>query len=92
MISLAYQNENYFNPNNYGCQTIIGTNNRKIATISYSLLNESVRKFVEDKAKICQPDRIHVCNGSDAENQQLINLMVKEGMLEKLPKYENWQV
>lgn len=71
---------------------ILETNIRKLTMLSSSGLNESVKKFVEDKAKICQPDRIQVCNGSDAENQQLIDLMVKQGMLEKLDKYENWQV
>lgn len=53
-------------------------------------LNESIRKYIEDKARLCQPDNIQVCDGSELENQELIDIMVKEGVLEKLDKYENW--
>lgn len=52
-------------------------------------LPSKVRKFVEQHAKICQPDKIHICDGSDNENDSLIKLMLKDGMIEPLPKYEN---
>jgi len=44
---------------------------------------------VEHHVKVCQPDTIHICNGSETENDGLVKLMLKEGILEPLPKYEN---
>ncbi len=35
-------------------------------------------------AELCQPERIHWCDGSDAENQALCDLMVKNGTFIKL--------
>jgi phosphoenolpyruvate carboxykinase (GTP) len=35
-------------------------------------------------AELCQPERIHWCDGSDAENQALCDLMVKSGTFIKL--------
>lgn len=52
-------------------------------------LQPKVLKFIEETARTCQPDSIHICDGSDSENQQLINLMQAEGMIKALPKYEN---
>lgn len=49
-----------------------------------------VLQFVEEKARLCEPDRIHICDGSEAENNLLINQMVDAGILKKLPKYKNW--
>ena len=35
-------------------------------------------------AELCQPDQIHWCDGSEAENQTLCDLMVKSGTFTKL--------
>lgn len=53
-------------------------------------LQPKVRRYVEEKAKLCQPDNIHICDGSDAENDYLLNLMQKQGLITPLEKYENW--
>ena len=55
-----------------------------------SQLSPKVRSFVEEKAKQCQPKDIHICDGSEAENKLLLDLMQKQGMIEPLPKYDNW--
>lgn len=55
-------------------------------------LMPKIRQFVEENAKICQPDNIHVCDGSEQENAALVNQLLNVGMLKKLPKYENWSV
>lgn len=60
-----------------------------MTSLSTAALNDAVRTFIEEKARVCTPDQVLVCDGSEAENQQLIDLMVKEGQLEKLTKYEN---
>ena len=53
-------------------------------------LNQEVRRFVEENAKILQPERVYVCDGSQEENQSLLNKLQQDGRLTKLSKYENW--
>ncbi len=55
-----------------------------------SQLSPKVKNFVEEKARVCQPKDIHVCDGSDEENKYLLDLMQKGGIIEPLTKYENW--
>lgn len=60
------------------------------SNISIDSLPAKVRYFIEEKASLCQPDNIHVCDGSEDENEFMINLMKRQGMIVPLPKYENW--
>ena len=53
-------------------------------------LPEAVRRFVVEKANICKPDRIVVCDGSDDEFNKLTELLQKDGVLVKLKKLKNW--
>jgi phosphoenolpyruvate carboxykinase (GTP) len=46
--------------------------------------NKAVLAFVEEQARLCQPDRIHWCDGSEQEDQALCDLMVKSGTLTRL--------
>src|SRR4030043_1354259 len=46
--------------------------------------NEKLKVWVKEWADLCQPDVIHWCDGSDEENQKLLDLMVKSGMAIKL--------
>lgn len=39
---------------------------------------------------ICKPDAVHICDGSDKENQLMVSEMIKSGELKKLSKYDNW--
>ncbi|XP_014675089.1 PREDICTED: phosphoenolpyruvate carboxykinase, cytosolic [GTP]-like [Priapulus caudatus] len=52
-------------------------------------LSVKVKKFVEDGVSLCKPDNIHIVDGSDAENEHIIDIMTKAGMVKKLKKYEN---
>lgn len=52
-------------------------------------LPEKVKLYVEDNVKLCKPDKLHICDGSEEENQKLINLMVEQGTIKPLPKYDN---
>ena len=52
--------------------------------------NACVRRWVEETAKLCQPDHIFWCNGSAAEKEMLTAEAVAQGVLiqlnqEKLP-------
>ncbi|KFM82167.1 Phosphoenolpyruvate carboxykinase [GTP], mitochondrial, partial [Stegodyphus mimosarum] len=70
---------------------IIANGSRSLSVVhgDLSRLNERVRNYVEDKARLCQPDNLHICDGSESENDYLLNLMMKQGMITPLPKYEN---
>jgi phosphoenolpyruvate carboxykinase (GTP) len=46
--------------------------------------NQKIVNWVQEMAALCQPDKIHWCDGSEAENQALCDLMVKSGTLTKL--------
>ena len=54
------------------------------------LLNPKVQTYLEEKVKLCQPDRIHICDGSELEYSTLVQQMIRQGQLVELPKYENW--
>ncbi|MGE0528037.1 MAG: phosphoenolpyruvate carboxykinase (GTP) [Bdellovibrionales bacterium] len=49
-----------------------------------TLTNPAVRGFVEEIANLCQPQQIHVCDGSEDEDQRLLDLMVQQGTLRRL--------
>ena len=49
-----------------------------------ALANEHVLAFVERAVKLCTPDQIYWCNGSDHEYRRLIADAVDEGVLIKL--------
>ena len=46
--------------------------------------NQKVLTWVKQMAELCRPERIHWCDGSDAENQALCDQMVKSGTFIKL--------
>uniref|UniRef100_A0A674I158 Phosphoenolpyruvate carboxykinase, cytosolic [GTP] n=1 Tax=Terrapene triunguis TaxID=2587831 RepID=A0A674I158_9SAUR len=52
-------------------------------------LSQEVRYFIESNAKLCQPARIHICDGSEEENKNILDIMVEQGMIKRLKKYEN---
>jgi len=52
-------------------------------------LQPKVKEFIEQSASLCQPDAIHICDGSEAENKIILETLQSNGMVKKLPKYEN---
>ena len=53
-------------------------------------LAPKVRAYVEEAIRLCRPDDVYICDGSEAENKQLLKLLEKRGTIQPLPKYENW--
>src|SRR5579863_5150102 len=54
---------------------------------SYSLddiKNEKLKAWVNEIAKLCEPDQIYCCDGSEAEYERLCQEMVAAGTLKKL--------
>jgi len=52
-------------------------------------LSPKLREFVEQNVELCRPSQIHICDGSEAENDKLTRLMLAQGTLKPLPKYKN---
>ncbi|OXU28699.1 hypothetical protein TSAR_007135 [Trichomalopsis sarcophagae] len=52
-------------------------------------LAPKVRTFIEEAVRLCRPDMVYICDGSEAENEQMLKLLESKGTIEKLPKYEN---
>ncbi|NLL05008.1 MAG: phosphoenolpyruvate carboxykinase (GTP) [Clostridiaceae bacterium] len=46
--------------------------------------NQKLLAWVKEMAEMCQPDQIYWCDGSDEENQRLLQEMVDSGMATKL--------
>ena len=46
--------------------------------------NQKILNWVRQMADLCQPESIHWCDGSEAENQMLCELMVKGGTFTRL--------
>jgi len=53
-------------------------------------LPSKIREYVQEKINLCQPTNFHVCNGSEEENQQLLDAMEQAGGIRRLKKYKNW--
>ena len=43
-------------------------------------MNKKLQAWVDEMAKMCQPDQIYWCDGSEEENSRLLNEMVEAGM------------
>jgi phosphoenolpyruvate carboxykinase (GTP) len=60
------------------------------ANNSLEILPVKIREYVEEKIQLCQPTNFHVCDGSEEENQQLLDSMEQAGVIRRLKKYKNW--
>jgi phosphoenolpyruvate carboxykinase (GTP) len=58
-------------------------------TTDLSSLPAKLREYVKEKAALCQPDRIQLCNGTEKENDTLLNLLYKEGAIRPIKKLDN---
>ncbi|CAO1440422.1 unnamed protein product [Diamesa serratosioi] len=54
-----------------------------------SRLPLKVKSFIEDSVVLCQPDKVHICDGTDRENSIMIKLLQDQGTITPLPKYQN---
>uniref|UniRef100_A0A3Q3X7U3 Phosphoenolpyruvate carboxykinase, cytosolic [GTP] n=1 Tax=Mola mola TaxID=94237 RepID=A0A3Q3X7U3_MOLML len=54
-----------------------------------SALGPAVKEFVESSVSLCQPDSLHICDGSDEENRTILTQLEEQGMIKRLRKYEN---
>lgn len=52
-------------------------------------LSPDVVDFIVTYARICLPEDVHICDGSEEENKKLLHNMEETGMVKRLHKYEN---
>lgn len=52
-------------------------------------LAPKIRDYVEDCVRLCKPDAVYFCDGSDGENEIMLNVLEKNGTVEPLIKYKN---
>jgi hypothetical protein len=59
-------------------------------SIDITHLPKGVQEFIEKNAKICQPDRIYICDGSEEEYKELLQTLQDQKWIQKLEKMHNW--
>ena len=62
---------------------------RSYSAASVAHLAPAVREFVLEKAELCQPDHIVVCDGSVEEQKRLISELQAQGLVKQIPQMEN---
>ena len=53
-------------------------------------LGPQLQAFIREKQALCQPENVHICDGSSEENEFMINQMIESKMMKRLPLYEDW--
>ncbi|XP_055853807.1 phosphoenolpyruvate carboxykinase [GTP]-like [Episyrphus balteatus] len=56
---------------------------------SLTELPPNAAAFIKNTEEMCQPDKVHICDGSNIENRMLTERLVAQGTLSPLKKYEN---
>ena len=51
--------------------------------------NTKLLSWVDEMAKMCQPDSVHWCDGSKEENDKLLKVCVDSGQFVPIPKRPN---
>src|SRR5664279_1789317 len=62
--------------------TFVGRKQRM--SMSYEVQNEQLVKWVAEVAALCGPEKIHWCDGSQEEYDELCNQLVQSGTFQKL--------
>ncbi|KAI8122445.1 Phosphoenolpyruvate carboxykinase GTP [Lucilia cuprina] len=52
-------------------------------------LTPAVKSYVDECIDLCRPDHVHICDGTKDESSLLKQLMVRQGTIVPLTKYEN---
>nr|XP_022905792.1 phosphoenolpyruvate carboxykinase [GTP]-like [Onthophagus taurus] len=52
-------------------------------------LSAKIRNFIEKSADLCKPSQLYICDGSEEENTQLLQLLVENGVAKPIDKYQN---
>ena len=63
-----------------------------VSSLSVDIMHlpKEVHDYIEEKANICQPDAIYICDGSADEYNWLLKVLQENKMVQKLEKMNNW--
>ena len=53
-------------------------------------LSSSIKDYIDQQVKVCQPKDVYICDGSEEENAALLKKLEEAGRIRKLDKYDNW--
>lgn len=67
----------------------IGLNNVNVVNGDINSLTEKVRNWLADVVQLTLPVKVHICDGSQEEADQLTRKLTKSGLLKPLKKYTN---
>lgn len=57
---------------------------------SVASLPSAVADFVKGAVEECKPSNVHVVTGTPEETANILSGLENEGMVKRLPKYQNW--
>ena len=69
---------------------VMGMRALSTSGLDVNSLPSSIQNYIQEQVKVCRPESVHVCDGTEAENHALLDKLEKDGRIQKLPKYENW--
>ncbi len=67
-------------PENAPCEVVSG---------DWGALPICVRQWARKNIELCRPDALHIMSGSEKEDSSLKEQLVEQGVLQRLPKYDN---
>uniref|UniRef100_A0A8C8RWN2 phosphoenolpyruvate carboxykinase (GTP) n=1 Tax=Pelusios castaneus TaxID=367368 RepID=A0A8C8RWN2_9SAUR len=73
----------------WGAALVRSAHAQRVPSGDLGRLPGRLRAFVEHGVRLCQPESVHVCDGSEAENVAVLDLLEDEGIIKPLGKYEN---
>lgn len=84
--SPVMKNNGFFKSRHGGVGAGVGV--RSLASIPS--LPSAVADFVKGAVEECKPAGVHVVTGTQEETANILAGLERDGMVKKLPKYENW--
>lgn len=59
-------------------------------SVDVNHLPKEVHDYIEEKANICQPDAIYICDGSIEEYNSMLKILEDAKIVQRLEKMKTW--
>ena len=53
-------------------------------------LGPQLQAFIREKLALCQAENVHICDGSEEENEFMVNQMIENKMMKRLSLLDEW--
>ena len=70
--------------------SVVGVRQLSTSGVQIQDLCPHIQKFITEQKAICKPEKVYVCDGSEAENKAVLKQLLEDGRIKELPKYDNW--